>query len=151
MKKLLSTMTILMALLAIPFVAAVKAGSATCFEANLTGDQEVPAIDTEATGYAFFTLYYETTGGGDLVAKLAYQFTTEGLADRTAVHIHQAPRGQSGPVIVPLTFDEEPDPVTISDAVIHAMLDGNTYINIHTMAHGGGEIRGQLTRLESCE
>jgi CHRD domain len=67
----------------------------------------------------------------------------------TAVHIHQAAAGQNGPVIVPLvrvsdTLWVVPAGATINQDQYQAWWDGNTYVNVHSAANPGGEIRGQL-------
>lgn len=81
-----------------------------------------------------------------------------------ASHIHLAPVGVNGPIVVPLfsgiqsgLFDGVLAQGTITaadlsgplvgaslDALIAEMNAGNTYVNIHTLANPGGEIRGQF-------
>ena len=73
-------------------------------------------------------------------------------ADYVGSHIHEAPAGVNGSVVVPLsptldadqrggTFDETIAP---SPELVEALREGRLYVNIHTTAHPPGEIRGQL-------
>ena len=74
--------------------------------------------------------------------------TTTGV-DGTAAHIHMAATGQNGPVIVPLTKTADgvwsvPAGAKLTDAQYDAFKAGNLYVNVHSAANKGGEIRGQL-------
>ena len=125
--------------------------------AVLSGANEVPSVDTDAWGSAFFQL----SPDGNM---LRYQLTVANIVDVFASHIHLAPAGANGPVVVTL-YSAEPSgrldgviaqgeiraedlvgllagqPVS---ALVEAMNAGNTYVNVHTTAHPGGEIRGQI-------
>ena len=116
---------------------------ATYFTAILNGNNESPPVDTDATGVASFMLM------GDM---LHYEVAVQDISDITASHIHLAPVGNNGPVVFPLypttrVFDPE-NP--ISGAVMLTpenkadLLAGNYYVNVHTTANAGGEIRGQI-------
>lgn len=79
-------------------------------------------------------------------------------------HIHRAPRGQNGPIVLPLLGNPFiPVPLervngtlvegtaTDSDIVagnlselVAEMMNGNTYVNVHTIENPPGEIRGQI-------
>jgi len=122
-------------------------------QATLTGSQEVPPVSTNASGVLF--------GSYDDVAKtISLAITVSGIAqsDLTASHIHRAPAGSNGPVIFGIgggssyavlgsqlitVINNAPFPV----AEEVNLLTGKTYVNIHTLAHPGGEIRGQITAL----
>lgn len=115
------------------------------FMAFLSGDQEVPPVDTDARGAAFFHLM-----DGNVLHYQIYVWDIEGIS---AAHIHEAPPGQNGPVIFPLfpADDAEFDPdnplvgeVTLSDEQLQTLLAGDYYVNVHTPANPGGEIRGQI-------
>jgi hypothetical protein len=111
-----------------------------CFTASLDGAQEVPPVDTTATGTATFEL-----GGPDALT-LHYEITVEGLSGpATAAHIHAAPVGVPGDVIVPLDAATLAGDVDITPENRDAIRSGDTYVNVHTEAHPDGEIRGQLT------
>lgn len=110
-----------------------------CFKAALSGDQEVPAVTTEATGTGKFQLT-----GRDR-ATLRYQVVVQGLSgEATAAHIHTGAVGVGGPVLIPL------DPATLRGVIevtaeqIAALESGDTYVNVHTAANPSGEIRGQI-------
>src|SRR5450756_2052938 len=67
----------------------------------------------------------------------------------TAAHFHgPAPEGKNAGVMVPISpngpaFEGS---ATLNDAQAKALVDGDMYVNIHTAANKGGEIRGQLTK-----
>lgn len=116
------------------------------YTATLSGDQEVPPVDTEATGTGSFTLDVDAR-----VMVVAVSFS--GLSGPiTAAHFHVAPPGASGGVIIDLTEDFAGDDdgfvqgaVTFTAAQIADLDAGNVYINLHTETNPDGEIRGQLT------
>jgi hypothetical protein len=108
-------------------------------QATLNGQQEVPATPSTATG-AF-------TGSYDKVTRvLTYTVTYQGLTP-SAGHIHQAAPGVNGGVIVPFTT-LSPSPITGTTTLTEAngdkLLVGETYVNLHTTAFPGGEIRGNI-------
>ena len=116
----------------------------THFTAKLTGEQENPAVTTSATGTGAFVL----TDAG-----LAFTVTVEGL-EFTAAHFHNAAVGVNGGVVRAITDDFDgktasgvwasTDGQPLTDVLIAELLAGNIYVNIHTAANGGGEIRGQV-------
>ena len=136
------------------------ATAAINFSTGLTGSEEVPPVASTGTG--FFTATLDATH-----TQLAFTETVSGLnfSTITASHIHVGPFGVNGPVILFLfnrategTFPGTksatltaanliPRPAqgvnTFADA-INKMLTGNAYVNVHTDAHPGGEIRGQI-------
>jgi hypothetical protein len=106
----------------------------------LTGAQEVPPVNTAATGSGTITVLMDRSVSGSV--------TTSGVAG-TAAHIHLAAPGQNGPVIIPLnkTGDNTwtvPNSIRFNDAQYEAYRLGNLYINVHSAANPAGEIRGQL-------
>jgi hypothetical protein len=137
-------------------LAACGGSSNTKFGATLNGANETPPVSTGATGSASFTL----SG-----AMVTYNITATGLSgNATASHIHVGPTTAAGPVVLPFnsinngangsvtitgsftTADVVPqtNPVINNlDDLLAQMRAGNTYTNIHTQAHPGGEIRGQ--------
>lgn len=111
--------------------------------AELSGEQEVPLVDTRAGGLAAMTL--------DATASLAsIHANTTGLADATAAHLHGAFGGDNGGVEIGLTQDgSEPahwftEEESLTQAQLDAILAGATYINVHSPANPGGEVRGQV-------
>jgi hypothetical protein len=73
--------------------------------------------------------------------------TTTGV-EGTMAHIHQAAKGQNGPIIIPLTKSGDtytvPAGAKLNDAQMKAFKEGNLYVNVHTARNKGGEVRGQL-------
>ena len=154
MKKL----TILLALF-VGTVAITTANADELFKANLTGDQEVPPVATESTGKALLRLNKAQT-------EIEFQLHVNDGVRITQSHIHCAPAGVNGPIIIFLAglhaagLDIDGKWVgnaTIKDtsivntacgatlaAIAQQMRAGNTYVNVHSVAHPGGEIRGQV-------
>ena len=74
--------------------------------------------------------------------------TVSGLAV-TVAHIHEAPAGSNGPIIIPLTKTSDtvwvvPAGTKLTDAQYASYKAGNLYYNFHSEAHRSGEIRGQI-------
>jgi len=111
------------------------------FSTLLSGDQEVPATTSRASGYGTVVL--------DPVAKtISGVLVTNGIVG-TAAHIHEGLPGVSGGVIFPLTGGPTVwtlAATSITDAQIGRLTAGAYYLNVHTTAVPGGEIRGQLTQ-----
>ena len=125
-----------------------QVGGAHLFHATLDGAHEVPSVNTAATGEAFLALDADTSA-------LYYRLGVNNITGIGAAHIHKGAVGQNGPVIYPLyggigVFDPS-NPVSgtlaISTTRIFDLLAGNYYVNVHTPAHGSGEIRGQVQPL----
>ena len=120
------------------------AGMATAGEINvkLSGDQEVPPVQTTASGSGTITVEDDKSIKGKI--------TTSNIKG-TGAHIHEAPIGKNGPDIITLnkTSDDEwsvPSGAKLTDAQYDAYKAGGLYINVHSDAHKSGEIRGQLKR-----
>jgi hypothetical protein len=107
----------------------------------LNGSQEVPPVSTtRATGLSTIKV--------DSSKAVSGKITTTGV-NATAAHIHLAPAGQNGPVIVPLTKTADgewsvPAGAKLTDAQYDAYRQGNLYVNVHSAANPAGEIRAQL-------
>ena len=110
--------------------------------ATLTGSQEVPAVNTQASGMTTIHVL------GDKVITGSIQTSN---IDGTAAHIHQGAPGQNGPVIIPLVktapnvWSVQPN-TQLSSGQFDAYRDGDLYVNVHSAAHPSGEIRAQLNR-----
>lgn len=107
----------------------------------LNGKQEVPPVSTMATGSGTVTVLMDRSITGAV--------TTSGVAG-TAAHIHLGAPAANGPVIIPLnrTGDNQwsvPASIRLNDAQYEAYRLGNLYVNVHSAANPGGEIRGQIT------
>lgn len=132
------------------------------FQAHLVGGEEVPPADTRAQGQAIFQLAADGT-------HIRFQLNIANIQNVTQAHIHLAPLGVNGPVVVWL-YPAAPPAVlipgrsqgplsagviteanlvgdlagqTLAD-LIEAMEAGNTYVNVHTSQFPPGEIRGQI-------
>jgi hypothetical protein len=106
---------------------------------KLTGAEQVPALSVPGSGSGSFTVADDGAVSGSV--------NTTGVQG-TMAHIHQGAKGQNGPVIVPLTKNGDtytaPPGAKLTDAQLQAFKSGNTYVNVHTAANKGGEVRGQL-------
>lgn len=114
------------------------------FEATLSGSQEVPPVSTPATGQAEVQFNTHTS-------VITWKVTYTGLsAPPTAGHIHgPAEPGKNAGVVVPFA-NVSAQPITgqatLTAAQVADLVAGRWYVNIHSSAHPGGEIRGQLRR-----
>lgn len=126
-------------------VAGMLAGSANAADAGatmvkLSGSQEVPAVETAASGSGKITVGADKSVSGSV--------TTYGIAG-TMAHIHQAAPGHNGSVIIPLqqaaaNVWSVPAGAKLTDEQYKSYKAGDLYVNVHSKAHPDGEIRGQL-------
>ncbi|MBZ0110959.1 MAG: DUF4331 family protein [Thermoanaerobaculia bacterium] len=124
-----------------PYLRTPLAGSPNAyrtFSANLTGPQEVPPVNSPATGACGAVLNAE---GTELAISCSHT-----LASAVAAHIHGAPAGTAGPILCSMVDATSPiQAVCPLDAgMLEAVQRGNSYVNLHSPAYPGGEIRGQL-------
>jgi hypothetical protein len=106
----------------------------------LSGSQEVPPVTTAATGFGTITIGADKSVSGSV--------NTSGIVG-VAAHIHDGAAGKNGPVIVPMTKTSDNTwsfaaGAKLTDAQYENFKAGNLYVNVHSAAHKGGEIRGQL-------
>ena len=147
-----------------------SAGSGKHFSAVLTGDNEVPPVNTDATGkIKLFANPQQNT--------LDYQLSISNLNGAvTGAHIHKGSIGTNGPVVATLktgntfagasastsgtdgggsTSTSVSGTITSADLkgplagkqvtdLIRLIEDGKAYVNVHTHQNSNGEIRGQL-------
>ena len=113
-------------------------------KATLDGKSEVPPNTSAAKGTA--DIDYDAAS-----KKLTWKLTYSGLSGpATAAHFHgPAEVGKNASVAVPIT-NAGSSPVegsaTLTDAQAADMMAGRCYVNVHTAANPGGEIRGQVTK-----
>ena len=106
----------------------------------LSGSQEVPPTSTGASGNAGITIGADCSVKGNI--------SVSGMT-ATAAHIHEGKAGANGGVAVPFvktadnTFEAAPG-AKMTEAQCAAYKAGNTYVNVHSEANKGGEVRGQL-------
>ena len=118
------------------------------FVINLNGTEEVPPVQTEATGVA------EITPGLD---SIAYSINATNIEGVTAGHVHLGAPGENGPIVVTLfKYDTPMNEVSENGTITADKLEGPyagkqiseipetpLYVNIHTEQNPNGEIRGQ--------
>lgn len=107
---------------------------------TLSGAEEVPPTATTGSGSGTIAVSPDRTVSGSV--------TTTGFTS-TMAHIHLAPRGANGPVIVPLTRSGEgawsvPPGAKLTEEQFGAYKAGNLYVNVHSAQYPAGEVRGQL-------
>ena len=107
---------------------------------SLTGKEEVPAVETAATGTGTITVGADKSISGSV--------TTKGV-EGVAAHIHQAAAGKNGPPIVALEKTGDgvwsvPQGSKLTEEQVAAYKAGELYVNVHSAAHKGGEIRAQI-------
>ena len=106
---------------------------------TLSGANEVPPVTTPASGEGTISIADDGAVSGSVV--------TMGMQG-TAAHIHMGAAGKNGPVIVPFTKDGDtykaPAGAKLNADQMTAFKAGDLYFNVHSAAHPGGEIRGQL-------
>ncbi len=135
------------ALTALAFGAAIalaSPASADKMKATLDGKSEVPTNTSAATGTA--DLDYDAAS-----KKLTWKLTYSGLSGpATAAHFHgPAEAGKNAGVVLPITnatSSPADGSATLTDAQAADLMAGKMYINVHTAANPGGEIRGQVTK-----
>jgi hypothetical protein len=166
-------LTILSFVVVLAMVGSVSAGGSGGLEckARLSGDQEVTTppggVVTDTTGKFRISFNDDET-----IAE--YRLEVRDGVRVTQAHIHCAPAGVNGPIVAflagfhdrgwdvdgrwidnaTLTDDNvlaaaTPSPTCPNDInnlrdLAQAGRDGNLYANVHTIAHAGGEVRGQL-------
>ena len=152
-----------LAALVVTFLGASGAGAAEqVYTAKLDGASEVPRTPSKATAEATFTV---SPDGG----KIGYTVTVHDLGDITMAHIHLGTVGKNGPVVVwlypasgkpALVKGQEngelatgeitaaslrgPEKDKALSVLVKAIQAGDAYVNIHTVLHKAGEIRGQI-------
>lgn len=117
------------------------AGPAAAAELKLSGDNEVPPVKTSASGSGTITVASDGAVSGSV--------KTSGV-DGTMAHIHVGAAGSNGPVIIPLTKGADgtwtvPAGTKLNEDQMKSYKAGALYVNVHSEANKGGEIRAQLT------
>jgi hypothetical protein len=132
------------------------------FQAHMSGNQEVPPNESRAQGVTVFTL-------SDDGLSLHYTLKLSAIQNVTQAHIHRAPAGANGPIVLWLYPDQPPAQLIpggfrgvlrtrtvtrdhlvgqLAGQPLSALIDliraGETYVNVHTSQIPAGEVRGQI-------
>jgi hypothetical protein len=111
-------------------------------KSSMNASNEVPPNQSKGTGT--LTATYDTSS-----KKLSWKGNYSGLSGpATAAHFHSGEAGKNGGVAVPISPSSSPfeGSATLTDAQAAELLAGKWYVNVHTDANKGGEIRGQVTK-----
>ncbi len=114
----------------------------TVLQTDLSGAEEAPGPgDPDGSGSATIIAIPPDT--------VCYVLTAENIAPATAAHIHQAPPGEPGPVVVPLappTYGASGGCTQAEPEVVSGLQEnpGDYYVNVHNAEYPNGAIRGQL-------
>ncbi len=131
-------------------------GGPVQYAAELRGANEVPSNSSAAFGSSFVSL--------DLINNsIAWEVNDSGIASASLSHIHRGAAGVSGQVVINLatSTSQIPNGRTNGSALIAAQQTANLtaadltalaspstangfYVNVHSAAFPGGEVRGQL-------
>jgi hypothetical protein len=140
-------LTLLVAMLGVLLLAStVAANHFATFTTSLSGSEEVPGPgDPNGKGWASLDVYD--------AGLVCYTLKVQGIQAPTAAHIHEAPAGVAGDVVVDLRIDLATSRgnrltycANASEAVA-ADIRANPadyYVNVHNATYPGGAIRGQL-------
>jgi CHRD domain len=136
------------------------------YDAALSGQNEVPPVEANATGEAEFTIPAN--------GSMKYRVNITGISNASAAHIHMAKAGENGEIIAdllrtPTSKDKDtaygmifrgnltdtslkgPMQGKTIDDLAAAMDAGDTYVNVHTVGHPDGEVRGQVVNSDKPE
>jgi hypothetical protein len=113
-------------------------------KATLDGKSEVPPNASTGTGSA--DIDYDAA-----TKKLSWKLTYSGLSGpATAAHFHgPAEPGKNAGVALAIpnaTASPAEGSATLTDTQAADLAAGKYYVNVHTAANPGGEIRGQVTK-----
>lgn len=135
-----------------------KSTGSRSFEASLSGNEEVPPVQTKAKGKAKLQFGKEED-------RMTYTLVISNIQDVTAASIQKGKKGENGPPVINLFNEPKKEDVTGTlyaegmvepylfigplkgksvNSLIQAMDAGEVYLNIQTKKHPEGEIRGQI-------
>jgi hypothetical protein len=126
-------------------VAGIASAGGRPISIELTGAAEAPGPgDPDGSGTASFTF---NAGTG----QVCFEYSVTGVAPLTAAHIHVAPAGSPGPVVIPMLPNSPTGGsgcVTADrDLIVAILIDPSAYyFNVHNADFPPGALRGQLTR-----
>lgn len=111
--------------------------------ATLTGANEVPSVESDGVGFANILIHRQT-------GIVCSAVVVDDIEPAFASHVHAGAAGVNGPAVISLgAVDGSAFGCRVVDnAVINSIINppafGDFYVNVHTDAHPGGELRGQL-------
>jgi hypothetical protein len=119
--------------------AATGGGSTTV---HMTGAQEIPKGSPKGTGTFSYQIVTKTS-------MLCYSLKWSGIDTPFAAHVHKAPKGTEGPVVIPLSTSapvKHSGCVKVKTSLLTAIAKKPSayYVNIHTKKYQAGALRGQL-------
>lgn len=157
-RRLLIVAMVLGLVLGLTAVSAANNGNGRSYSTSLSGSEEVGPVFTDATGRATFQAVKNGT-------VLNFQVRVKNIEGVTQAHIHLAPAGSNGGIVAFLfgfvaagtsgNGSLATGKITDSDLIgalagqtipdlIAEIEAGGAYVNVHTLANPGGEIRGQI-------
>ena len=137
---LLPTAAAVTAMLATAGIA--REAALTRFTIPLSGAEEVTPGDPDGSGTA--SIRVNTRSG-----VICYSIRVRGIEPATAAHIHEAPAGTAGPVVLELrapTFGSSSGCAKVSreEAAEIVASPEDYYVNVHNDPYPGGALRGQF-------
>jgi hypothetical protein len=141
------------------------------YSASLSGQSEIPSVNTQASGEAAFETNAQAAALGSAAAaasssnQMAYEINVQNIDQVTAAHIHMGNDDENGPIVVTLFDPETPTGEingelasgTLTSQNLEGPLDGRqiselvdlfdtgeAYVNVHTQTNPDGEIRGTI-------
>jgi hypothetical protein len=127
--------------LIVAFALCLSGGIALAADLKLSGANEVPPVTTAASGTGTITVAADGSVSGSV--------KVTGVA-ATMAHIHVGAAGKNGPVLIPLTQTvpgewSVPVGAKLDTEQMKSYKAGELYVNVHSEANKGGEIRAQIT------
>jgi CHRD domain len=134
------------------------------FTAKLSGSNEIPPVNTPASGIASFEIV--PIGHQEV---LNYELNLKNIKGVTGAHIHSGKQDENGPVVAglfnpnmsrpptgpinglltagTLTSSELTGPLAHKtiDILVNMIRSSNAYVNVHTTQNQNGEVRGQIS------
>lgn len=133
------------------------------YSAELTGDEQVPPVETDASGHATFEVDEDRR-------EVHYEVHIDFICNPNQAHIHLGDRGENGPVVAWLYPEDRQEPELIEGRFAGTLAEGTlteddlvgplegaspeeaaermdaegVYVNVHTEQYPDGEIRGQI-------
>ena len=115
-------------------------------KAELKASNEVPPNESKGSGSVALTF-------DEATKKLTWNGSYDNLTGPvTAAHFHgPAPAGKNASIVVPIIAARAASSLlegsaTLTDEQANQLLTDQWYVNVHTVAHQAGEIRGQVTK-----